>query len=952
MCRAIQASDNDAVQLLWQCGRSVTLTCVSGGDKTYLLQRSLMASEDYQTASELTDTWSHWAAKVNQLLSTFSSKKPADQEKFLKTRDISFRGAQASRALVNGIVAMRRFSADCLEALKMIDKEFGVAVFNSGYVKLVMEDAILWVLHAAYVALKREQAQPSFFTSKNLDGSKDAGGWFHVTLSKYLLLEHMIHVVETLQVESSKDLLAALQAIRRPLLFHSLYPVDAEEDHGPQLAGASKRWYGIALALYLNEYDESLIKMSKLLGCSGNSSADARSFVKQVSRLKKAGVTEILYDGESSFKDLDLHQEWTAALAELGKVSEIVQVSDTGAPKMTVRTLARMSSDPDADLATQRERDEIWRQAQALRKKVVNLAFGRTEADLNALWNKPVAEEVKSFAGELNESHRLWVLSTELLEEKQMTPWSAIGSLTDKGDAKNLLKFIQNNATKPFDFVLVWDGRSLANRKFLDEELKVLQNASTTTELWITYKGTSRVGRRVFGGSVTKEIGYLKSNVARDKFVDKNGSDEISTYDTGFVGVDLPVLTTLPRMLEAEKEQILGKNNSGAKPAAWSRAGVPLFWQEAKTESCWEAIIGLTSAKCIIDATAGSGALAKVAMRSNLQYLGICKNKSHMNFLQNVIDMHAIRCLSQSSHPLYQQSLSELLCEHFHEEVKGQKDSSDPLTPEEVLALQGENEVNHLAAGSLAVANGPLSVSSVSGYAVRPVTADLPDIGEVTAYVVDEEAEQVDDVPDWVPAEWLSPVMGDSDVSDVYGAIGVWPAAFVAAEEVMKYASATLGEWSCLELGCGAGFPSLVAAKSGAASVYALDTEQLTLDLLQAAFDQQGQGRLIPLLGDAEDLPQEPLSSVPLVVVSDLLCSVQLGRALGETLAKWLKGQKERKLILTDGGRSGRLAFLEAFSEAHGSQAYFEDSPVPFWAPQKGDFFDGSETASVGLLRY
>lgn len=249
-------------------------------------------------------------------------------------------------------------------------------------------------------------------------------------------------------------------------------------------------------------------------------------------------------------------------------------------------------------------------------------------------------------------------------------------------------------------------------------------------------------------------------------------------------------------------------------------------------------------------------------------------------------------------------------------------------------------------------ATGP-KVSSVSGYAVRPVTADLPEIGEVTAYVVDEEAGRVeDDVPDWVPAEWLSPVMGDSDVSDVYGAIGVWPAAFVASEEVMKYASEQRSDWSCMELGCGAGFPSLVAAKGGAASVYALDTEQLTLDLLQAAFDQQGHGRLIPVLGDAQDLPQEPLSSVPLVVVSDLLYSVPLGRALGESLAKWLKEEKERQLILTDGGRSGRWAFLEAFSEAHGSQAYFEDVPVPPWAPQKGDFFDGSETATVGLLRY
>ena len=161
MCRAIQASDNDTVLLLWQCGLSVTLTCVSGGDKTYLLQRSLMASEDYQTASELTDTWSHWAAKVNQLLSTLSSKKPTEQEKFLKARDISFRGAQASRTLVNGILAMRRFSAECLEALKMIDKEFGVAVFNSGYVKLVRLSQIAASLPAEASLLSKARGNDS-----------------------------------------------------------------------------------------------------------------------------------------------------------------------------------------------------------------------------------------------------------------------------------------------------------------------------------------------------------------------------------------------------------------------------------------------------------------------------------------------------------------------------------------------------------------------------------------------------------------------------------------------------------------------------------------------------------------------------------------------------------------------------------------------------------------------
>lgn len=212
------------------------------------------------------------------------------------------------------------------------------------------------------------------------------------------------------------------------------------------------------------------------------------------------------------------------------------------------------------------------------------------------------------------------------------------------------------------------------------------------------------------------------------------GDDGISTYDTGFLGVELPSLPSLPRMLETEKEQVMGKNKSGSKPAAWSRAGVPLLWQESKilgtsycsccfsdsrrtfvlmmflilmpgpnqktaskciglhqrrlrSQSLWEAVLSMTNAKCIIDLSSGSGCLAKVAMKQNLPYLGITKNKAHMAFLNNVIDMYAIKCLSQSTHPLYQQNLRDLLAEHFSEEVK-RVDGEDDLSPEELLALQ------------------------------------------------------------------------------------------------------------------------------------------------------------------------------------------------------------------------------------------------------------------------
>jgi len=255
--------------------------------------------------------------------------------------------------------------------------------------------------------------------------------------------------------------------------------------------------------------------------------------------------------------------------------------------------------------------------------------------------------------------------------------------------------------------------------------------------------------------------------------------------------------------------------------------------------------------------------------------------------------------------------------------------------------------------------------AAVGGYACRAVTADLPQLGAVAALIVDEAADvpEEDEIPDWVPAEWLSPVVGDSNVSDIYGAIGVWPAAYVAAEALMQHCPQGAGNWTCVEVGCGAGFPSLVAARLGA-QVIGLDSEQLPLDLLRAAFDSQAKSGCFPEKASLQTLTCDatkaegafgddgPLVSADIVVVSDLLYSVELGEVVGKRLGRWARSAGPGRLVLTDGGRSGRTCFLEAFSETYGSKAHFEDVPVPAWAAQRDDFFDGERTTSVGLLRY
>lgn len=234
----------------------------------------------------------------------------------------------------------------------------------------------------------------------------------------------------------------------------------------------------------------------------------------------------------------------------------------------------------------------------------------------------------------------------------------------------------------------------------------------------------------------------------------------------------------------------------------------------------------------------------------------------------------------------------------------------------------------------------------------------------MAALVVDDSPlDGDDDIPDWVPAEWLSPVVGDSSVSDIYGAIGVWPAAFVAAEALIELAKAqdsSQGTWRCVEIGCGAGFPSLVAAKLGAC-VHALDSEQLPLELLEASFQAQSScgvfSEQVSLQTSRCDVCEtgsaldEALAFADIVVVSDLLYSVEVGEAMGRHLGAWAR-KNGQKIVLTDGRRTGSQRFLEVFTSEFGGPSRFEQVPIPSWTSQCKDLFTGERTSTVGLLKY
>ncbi|CAK0811347.1 unnamed protein product [Prorocentrum cordatum] len=138
------------------------------------------------------------------------------------------------------------------------------------------------------------------------------------------------------------------------------------------------------------------------------------------------------------------------------------------------------------------------------------------------------------------------------------------------------------------------------------------------------------------------------------------------------------------------------------------------------------------------------------------------------------------------------------------------------------------------------------------------------------------------------------------------------------------------------------------------ASALAIDTEELPLAMLREAFEAQQAAGRVPAAAALEarvgDAREAPLQDADVIVVSDLLYNAELARTVGERIGQ--AARRGQHVVVTCGGRSGRAAFVEAFSEAVGSPGFFEDTPVPAWAPERRDLFDGGATSAVGVLRY
>jgi hypothetical protein len=274
------------------------------------------------------------------------------------------------------------------------------------------------------------------------------------------------------------------------------------------------------------------------------------------------------------------------------------------------------------------------------------------------------------------------VWSADVFAESQDSPWSKPPSWSGEA-ARAAVEFIAGQKG-PSDTLLVCDGRSRAVRRELET---IMETARYVSELWVVYTPTRRLGRRVSFSSDNREVLLLSSCVSRTCIPAKEramytGAGETSTHATSYTKVDPAPWASLPQIKAEDKTKIVGCALAVPQGNVYDcSCGMPLFWAERKPVAFWSQLLMDLDAKCIVDLSPGSGSLARAALLTGVQYLGIVRAPEHASWLQNVLDRCSLEQMTKNGSPLFEQDLAQCIAEHFQDvldqlhEAEGMEDT-------------------------------------------------------------------------------------------------------------------------------------------------------------------------------------------------------------------------------------------------------------------------------------
>ncbi|CAE7443871.1 MPK1 [Symbiodinium sp. CCMP2592] len=653
--KALVSQDKAALELLWECGCTVTIQvrlCSSAGE---IAKSRNLASEKVKALGHpgLSDTFWTFARTV-QLLKV--EKVQDGEEQNLRYNNALYNKA-LHQAATAAVAVLRGPSGPVEKAARRLEREFGRGILSSQYSKLSKllsltnklasatrnaVDLAAWMMDSLTLALRMNMVTPAKCTEKFLDR----------------VFDYAAKLANKLPEPDKVKLTGILAELRCPSTCGEKYLCHADADQGaageddmdgedpedverpvPQSKiGAVKEGFNKAIGMLLDLLLELMSGKYYKDCCMLASSEDGLAKALTAAQLGSSDDTE--------------HEEPCALITQMkinvdkfdNSTKSVGATSAAPAPSL-LQSLAKASEADTPEECVERERQ--WKAVQTERRKFVSFSVpNKISKDclVNAFRG---CGKVFTHKGTLNSSHRPIVASADLLAEAGTDPW--LKGTPPSEEWKEICAFAKD-ISGPEDFVVLFDGRMPEIRRVSED---LLLHQQHTEECTIVYSGgcPPRTGRtrRVPLAAKKVETGAVKFPVARTNIqTTKKGSftvcGEASTYQGTYSGVEYRAVSEMPLVAADTKKKIIAPATTGdlpTPPEDWQdRHGsdVPLFWNESKPIAYWNAII-----------------------EEFLRGL----NKEHMSWVQAVADRAACGMMALEGSTLYSDENAKAVKKHF-----------------------------------------------------------------------------------------------------------------------------------------------------------------------------------------------------------------------------------------------------------------------------------------------
>ena len=502
---------------------------------------------------------------------------------YLEENEVRFNGAKINRTMLTAInVFESKIDEHGRKVMGKIETLFGREVMTSGYVKLMRVVQVCskeadtsgeppakfvnFFLEYLSWALRFEMAAPKDVTAEWLDKSKDGKpGAVPVALCKIYIVLFVAGLVGDLKKTGMAsqvvaDLEAVLPHFDSYVKFEKAFPLDVQVQDNAHVTNAGPGDEQLA-----NDDLDPVERMRKNKGKAGVSAInflyDLFSGVYNDQICQEVQKEPVLT--KISWPCVDTLQGLKELTAQLQIHKSVVRVNATDPPPASTRTLKRYGTEEGADndgrdAEIQRERVDAWKQAQAVRRKLVTISACKyaTKQHLDTHFEKSAAYK---FNGKAAESHRVFVFSAEMLHEAQDQPWANAAEWVPS--ASVAVEWIMNQQGNS-DVLLFMDGRSKACRKKLES---LTANARHASEVWIVFKSSPRLGRKKSWASDNRETAIISWPVNRSHIPVKQreggefaGAGEETTHEVTYTGVQPVPWHALPCLPTADKGIIFG----------------------------------------------------------------------------------------------------------------------------------------------------------------------------------------------------------------------------------------------------------------------------------------------------------------------------------------------------------------------------------------------------------